>query len=581
MIPPKKSIETLSTQVDEVKTDLDAVTKETSQELKKTKEQMASEKAKATKLEITQKLDTLKGLTDDKSKADAVRLEAMLKTLDSLAVLKTSVQVDNTAVANVVPPVVEDASKTAENKEEKPEEKKNRLKRQRDWFSDSTEENHGWKNAARIAWGIGVGVLAWKWLKKLFGIGKNKESSSSNSEHKEWSTSWRKWLVGWGLLAAGGYGIFKLLKSREWLSFDDALVQVQAELANISEADDMSLRGGTISYEESVKQIKSYEVWTKIEKWDWITAKKIEWLDIKFSDNKQLIHAANLINYIKHKYKGRCLDTGPFHAGKITGDVYVDIKDWNGTTKEEEVISGGMLSTLSSICPDLLNGIVTDTNNKDKFLAYLNKQGIWKEGNVWPDFTVKWDKINEEMKKIRQEVIDTPSEFNTLWEERGKVLVVPWNTDKTEYTVESRRNVLPKTKIKVEVDATGNIISGKIDGLDTTFKDTKELLRTANLVNKLKYQYTIATPLHLKKPTDEAFYRTSSYWLVGWLWWYAGIFADSSDIISLPPKVDTWVVKKETLELEFPTVLANKEKFVSYLNGLKRPDGKWFRQKWS
>ena len=148
MIPPKKSIETLSTQVDEVKTDLDAVTKETSQELKKTKEQVASEKAKSTKLEITQKLDTLKGLTDDKSKADAVRLEAMLKTLDSLAVLKTSVQVDNTAVAKTVP---EAASKTAENKEEKPEEKKNRLKRQRDGFSDGTEENHGWKNAARIA----------------------------------------------------------------------------------------------------------------------------------------------------------------------------------------------------------------------------------------------------------------------------------------------------------------------------------------------------------------------------------------------------------------------------------------------
>ena len=575
MVPTQKTIETLSTQVAEVKTDLDAVTKETSQELKKTKEQLASEKAKTTKLEITQKLDALKGLSDDKSKADVVKLEAMIKTLDSLAVLKTSVQ---------APPVGADASKAPEKKEEKPEEKKNRLKRQRDGFSDSTEENHGRKNAARIAWGIWVGVLAWKWLKKLFGIGKNKEGSASNSEHKEGgkSTSWRKRLVGWGLLAAGGYGIFKLLKSREWLSFDDALTQVKAELGTISESDDMSLRGGDIVYLDPVKQIKSYGLCTQIEKWDRITSKKIAGLDIKFSDNKQLIHAANLVNYIKHKYRWRCLADGPFHPGKITGDLYVDIKDWNGTTKEEEVISGGIFSTLSSICPDLLNGIITDRHNKDKFLAYLNKQWLWKEGSISaPDD--HWDKIQKKMNEVYEEIKAKPSAFDPSGEgkegkERGQILTTPGNADKTEYTVKSRGDPPQEMKIKMQADTAGNITSGKIEGFDTSFTDIKELLRTANLVNKLKQQYSVTTPIHLKKPTDEAFYRTSSY---GLFWWHAGIYADTSDIISLPPKVDTRVVKKETLEREFPTVLANKEKFVAYLNGLKRPDGKWFRQKWA
>jgi hypothetical protein len=72
-----------------------------------------------------------------------------------------------------------------------------------------------------------------------------------------------------------------------------------------------------------------------------------------------------------------------------------------------------MFSTLSKICPDLLNGIFSDTQNKDKFLAYLNKQGIWKEGNVEaPD--PRGDKIQEKMNEVRQEIVDTPSEFDPL-----------------------------------------------------------------------------------------------------------------------------------------------------------------------
>jgi len=38
--------------------------------------------------------------------------------------------------------------------------------------------------------------------------------------------------------------------------------------------------------------------------------------------------------------------------------------------------------------------------------------------------------------------------------------------------------------------------------------------------------------------------------------------------------MDDRVLKKETLEKIFPTILANKEIFITYLNGLKDKDGK-------
>ena len=155
MTDQNKSIETLQMDVDQVTTDLAEAKKLTDEALKKTKVEAAAVKAEVTenkvktaKEEANKKLEALKGKIDATSKIEITRLEAeiekyeaMLVTLDSsktaLATLKAGV---------ITLPIIT----TTETKNEEPEEKKNRFKRQIDGLSDSTEENHGRKNTARI-----------------------------------------------------------------------------------------------------------------------------------------------------------------------------------------------------------------------------------------------------------------------------------------------------------------------------------------------------------------------------------------------------------------------------------------------
>lgn len=588
------SIDELQTQVDQVGTDLTSLKTETDEAIRKTKVQEIELDAKAAKDTIQKELGVLKWMwsTNLTIQENITKLETMLTTLETsttdLSDLKMQIQSNTTSAVDnptVTPDITTPIAATTTTQPIKPVVDRNWIQRQRDGATSKEE----WKtntltNIARVAWGIWAAALAWKWFKWLFGIGKDKDKKSDSWDddykvetkeetEKSWS-HWRKWLIGWWLLTAWGYGLYRLLKW-EWLSFEDSIIQAEADLWTISESDEINHGRWRITYEESVKQIKSYGVWTKIDKWKswfaWLfSSKKIDWLDLKFADYKQLIHAANLINYIKHKYKGRCETDTPFYTKSLTWDIYIKIKDGNNDVEEEEIISGGVWSTLSSICPDMLNGIFTETTNKDKFLAYLNKQAIWKEGNVVaPD--PKWDKIQKTMNDVFQEIVDTPSEFDPLWNERWQIITDPDNADKTEYTVQSRWTPAQETKVKMEADTDGTITSWKIDGLEIKFTTVKELLRTANLVNKLKYQYAVATPLMLG-PTDKAFYRTSSYGLV---WWSPWIYVDSSTTRT----VDTRVVKKDTLESLFPVVLTNKDVFIVYLNALKDAEGKGLWEK--
>ncbi len=580
------NIETLKTEVDQVKIDLDACKAETSEEIKKSKAEAAvlrteviEKKVKAAKEEIIAKITALEAKTDATSKAEVIAYKADLATIEerltSIDASKTELATLQATVTTPEPAITETTDKKDETKTDDTD--KSWIRKQRDGVTSKEEwKTNTWANVARIAWGIGIVALGVRGIKKLFGIGKDKEKKDNSwdeknteeTKEKKWN-SWRKWLLGGWILAAGWYGLYNLLKWK-WLSFEDSLIAAEADLGTISESDEINIDRWKISYEESVKQIKSYGLGTKIDKWGLFSAKKIEGLDIKFSDYKQLIHAANLVNYIKHKYTWRCETDTPFYTKSSTWDIYIKIKDWENNTKEEEIISGGIRSTLSSICPDVLNGIFTDTKNKDKFLAYLNKQGVWKEWNVVaPD--AKWDKIQEKMNEVWQEIVDTPTEFDPLWKERGQIIATANTTDKTEYTIKSRWTPQQETEVKMEANTDGTITSWKIDGLSITFTTVEELLRTANLINKLKYQYHVVTPL-LLGPNEEAFYRTSSFWIV---WWHPWIYVDNSTTWTL----DDRVIKKETLENIFPTILKNKEIFIKYLNGLKDENGKGLREK--
>lgn len=80
---PTNNVEILQTQVDQVAKDLLDLKKLTDETLKETKAEAAADKLKSTKEAINKKLEVLKGLTDEESKADVVKLEAMLVTLET------------------------------------------------------------------------------------------------------------------------------------------------------------------------------------------------------------------------------------------------------------------------------------------------------------------------------------------------------------------------------------------------------------------------------------------------------------------------------------------------------------------
>lgn len=200
---PTNSIETLQQQVNQVKTDLEALKIETNEAFKKTKAEAAADKVKNAKEEITKKLEALRGLTDANSQADIAKLEAMLKTLETSNSELESLKIAVVAPISVTP--LEDKTTLPEDdknkKEEKPEEKKGWFKRQRDGVTSKEEwKEHPLNNIGRIAMWVWAAALVYKWIKRLFGLGKNKETKWEKSDDKKEKTSrWKKALLWAGI----------------------------------------------------------------------------------------------------------------------------------------------------------------------------------------------------------------------------------------------------------------------------------------------------------------------------------------------------------------------------------------------
>lgn|GEM_PF-4994388 len=156
MTDQNKSVETLQMDVDQVTADLAEAKKLTDEALKKAKAEEATVKAETTenqvktaKEEANKKLEALKGKIDATSKIEITKLEAEIEKYEAMLVTLDSSKTELTILKSGVTtlPIIT----TPETKNEEPEEKKNRFKRQRDGFSDSTEEHHILKNTARIA----------------------------------------------------------------------------------------------------------------------------------------------------------------------------------------------------------------------------------------------------------------------------------------------------------------------------------------------------------------------------------------------------------------------------------------------
>jgi len=148
---------------------------------------------------------------------------------------------------------------------------------------------------------------------------------------------------------------------KQEMSFEDSLKAVQSEVDNVISESDIKRGMGTITYDPTTSSLKSYKRYaTPIS----IETKEITGLDISFTSHKNVIHAANLLNYVKYAYRGCWIGPKPFFQSKTTGDIYINRRTW-----DQEIISWGWWSTLSSICPD-----INSATWRQIICAYLNGQ---------------------------------------------------------------------------------------------------------------------------------------------------------------------------------------------------------------
>ncbi len=534
------SIEAFDQQINEIKLSLEELKKETSIEQKNKKSDAAKEKINKTKEDINKRLAELNALWDETSLEEAKKLEEKLVALNTFSSEITSLEVEVKNNNN-------DNTNTPDNKE------KWWFGRQREGVTSSQEwKDNTWTNVWRVAMWVWAVSVTWRWIKKLFGIWKDKEKKDWDKTEK--TSRWKKallrwaWIWWWLLVWKNRDSIKDFLWFWNKLSFDDSLIQAESELETISESEKINVDRWKITYDPVSKQVKSYDLATAINK-NW---KKVEGLDIKFSDYKQLIHAANIVNYIKHNFKWRSKTDTPFKTKSLTWDIYFETKDWT-----KEIISGGIFSSLASICPDVLNGLFTDRNNKDIFLAYLNKLWIWKEWTPnQPDD--KWDKIQKAVNDVVTTIIATPTEFDPLWNERNAVIAEKIDPKWEQYLIKSRWNPSNETKINLKTDSNWNIISWQIEWLNSIFNSLEELVRVANLTNKIKYQYRWKCGDN-KEPFSYKSLFTTLYH--PWLYVY-------NDWI-IPDRVCIW----SNLETLTPVLYKWREDYVKYLNWLKK-DGK-------
>jgi len=238
------------------------------------------------------------------------------------------------------------------------------------WFRDNVK-NSWWgvawvisawnmadnKSKSKLTWLWAGLLLSWSYgLWKLFTEKKRKGFSKVSwffGDLARWSLLW-----GWWWILAMYF--FEKYKTPE-LSFEDSLKAVEMEVRNQISEKDIKRSMWNISYDNQVWWIKSYNKYvTPIDK----NTKQIHWLNITFESHKSLIHAANLINYIKHRYKWAWSSKEPFHPSKNTGDIYIENLNW-----EEEIISWWWMSTLSTICPEIDDSY----NTKIILCSYLNE----------------------------------------------------------------------------------------------------------------------------------------------------------------------------------------------------------------
>ena len=559
------NIEVFDQKINEIKLSLDELKKETSVEQKNKKTEEAKEKITKTREEINKKLNELKAVWDATSLQDAKKLEENLLVLDS-------VSSDISTLENDI--------KTPDNKKEKWW-----FRRQREGVTSKEEwKENTWTNVWRVTMWIWAVSLAVWWIRKLFGRWKNRNTTNTTTNNEvpntvpsepQKTSRWKKallrwaWIGWWVLLVSNRRNIKDWIgglfgKEKNKVTIEEALTLVEWELWNISEDEKINAQRWKLEYDATNQEIKSYWLWTKINKADL----RIDWFDLKFSDYKQLVHVANILNYMKFRYKWKWASANPFTSNWRTWDIKIKTKNWPDTTTDE-VISWWLFSTLASLAPDVdwsmwqkaLTFVwIKDGTSKDKFVAHINSIK-WSDGGSLreqkdaatqpnPDK----DPVIDEAGKLQTEIEKTLRlEWYIWWAARGTL-----EAKKIEWTNKYSINTWQKST-EIEIKSPSSIY---VSGLELEFKDLKEAIRTANLINKLKGEYGEKCGNDIS-PFDYERERWGWKWLYietnDWRWfkWY-----------------HVRILTDDTVKEKLPTVHDgdNNKKLTSYLNALTKED---------
>lgn len=393
------------------------------------------------------------------------------------------------------------------------------------------------------------------------------------------------------------------------LKMEEALPVVEWEVNNWKAEESMFRNDfDWIEYDEESKTIKSYWQETKVD----VNKRMVEWLDVKFNDLPELIHAANIINCLKHNLWWKASVESPFSETSTWWDIQFkfserwadEVLSWSNRTFWTRLFTilgivwwgvwGGYIGWVvgaiwgcvwlwawgyalwSSIDNDSTLGHACSTikswENFRRFIWYLNgvKRKNW--ASMWTP-REQWEISDSPIKSIVAEAAEQLSDYESMdWSPDRCIDAKPDPQDPTRYEISSFTS---KTYIKIEwweIDKNGELNPDTIksitiekyseydrwprkrdwNGIKLEFPHNKdwliECIRTVDLINEIRSNYQ-----HQWVETCSIYYRNTSMTERAWM---------LEKWLKIDTKWAWWktIRSKKDLEKYYPTLLADLKK---------------------
>ena len=462
-----------------------------------------------------------------------------------------------------------------------------RLKKEKRAARRSERSAEKWEFRQRPFWKFvkWVGIFAWVW--------------SGIYYLAHWIYTKNRWLN----------DLFDWTRGKK-LKMEEALPLVEWEVNNWKTEESIFRNNfDWIKYDEESGMIKSYWQETKID----VKKRMVEWLNVKFNDLPELIHAANIINCLKYNLWWKASVESPFAETNTWWDIQFkfsercadEVLSWSNSRFWRTLFTtlgftwwlvwwgyvgwiwGALMGSAwlwaagfaawSAIDNDSTLGHACSTiaswENFRRFIWYLN--GVTREdwSSMWTPREQK-EASNSPIKDIADEAITLLNRYRVMhWKKDRSLDVKQDGNDWTRYEISSFSS---KTHIKIEwwkvdenwklnPDTITSITIEKYDKDDRWPKDGDgngvklnfpqgrdwliECIRTVDLINEMRSEWW-----HKWAEKWPIYYRNSS--VTERMWW----------ALSKWLKIDTewawWeeIRSKEDLENYYPTLLADLKK---------------------